>query len=85
MTTTYILISKGQKQYQNFPFQGLPKYTEIGCFGMKMYLKWAFWYENIPTASGNPGSIRVSLSSTSAKHFPELKKKKKHFRERMET
>jgi hypothetical protein len=31
------IISHGQKIYQNFPFQGPPKFTPIWIFGFKIY------------------------------------------------
>jgi hypothetical protein len=39
----HVYIPNGHKIYQYVPFQGPPKYTQIGIF----------WFENIP--SGNPG------------------------------
>jgi hypothetical protein len=30
-------IQMGQKIYQHYPFQGHPKYTQIGIFGTKKY------------------------------------------------
>jgi hypothetical protein len=35
-------IPNRNKKYQHFPFQGLPKYTWIGNFGMKITLVWKY-------------------------------------------
>jgi hypothetical protein len=32
-----IKLPNGQKIYHHFPFQGPPKYTQIGILGIKMY------------------------------------------------
>jgi hypothetical protein len=32
-----IKIPNGYKIYEHFPFQGLPKYPQIGVFGMQIY------------------------------------------------
>jgi hypothetical protein len=31
-----LIIPKGRKIYQHFPFQGPPKHTQIGIFGLKI-------------------------------------------------
>jgi hypothetical protein len=31
-----LIIQKGRKIYQHFPFQGSPNYTQIGMFGLKI-------------------------------------------------
>jgi hypothetical protein len=33
-----IKISNDHKIYQHFPYQGPPKFTQIGIFGLKIYL-----------------------------------------------
>jgi hypothetical protein len=57
-------MPNGHNIYKHFPFQGTPKYTQFGIFGMKMYQHFLvqgtpkytqfcdFLYENVPT--GNP-------------------------------
>jgi hypothetical protein len=39
--------------YKNFPSQGPPKYTQIGIFGMKIYVR-----------SGNPDGLLLDCTKT---------------------
>jgi hypothetical protein len=51
-----------------FPFQGLPKYTQTGIFGIHMYQNEDFWYVQRPKwgffgmqPSGNPADLATVI------------------------